>query len=152
MPDAATTALTPGVALTSAVLYWANLQSRLNAVSNRLRALNAERRELVEGTPRASSVARQVEVFLRRTRVLHGAVILAVMTLVAFLISSAALFVAPREFVLRRAMATWAFIVGLTTFGASLSATLGEMWLARDALDEDVAASPPRAEGSPPST
>jgi hypothetical protein len=145
MPDASTSsALTPGVALTSAVIYWANLQSRLGAVSNRLRALNAERRDLVEGSPRAVSVGRQVEVFLHRTRVLHRAVILSVTTLVAFLMSSAALFVVPHEITLRRDLATGAFSLGLAAFGASLAATLREMLLARAALDDDVAESRPR--------
>jgi hypothetical protein len=153
MPDATTSALTPGVALTSAVIYWANLQSRLGAVSNRLRALNAELRDLVEGAARAVSVAQQVKVFVHRTRVLHSAVLMAVATLVALLVSSAALFVVPHEIALHRELATGSFIVGLGTFGASLGATLWEMLLARAALDNDVASSRPRPvpeRGRPP--
>jgi hypothetical protein len=126
------------------VIYWANLQSRLNSVSIRLRDLNAELRGLVEGAPRAMSVAKQIEVFVRRARVLHGAVVISVATLVAFLISSAALFVLPYEIALRRGVATGAFIVGLGAFGASLGATLWEMLLARAGLDEDVATSGPQ--------
>lgn len=141
---AATSALTPGVALTSAVIYWANLQSRLSAVSNRLRALNAELRDLVEGAPRTESVAKQVRVFLHRMRLLHNAVVLSVVTLVALLIASAVLFVAPHQFALHRTLATAAFIGGLVTFGLSLAATLSEMLHARAALDEDVATSAPR--------
>jgi hypothetical protein len=149
MPDAATSsALTPGVALTSAVIYWANLQSRLSAVSNRLRDLDAELRDLVEGAPRAASVAMQIKVFLHRTRVLHIAVVLSVATLVAFLLSSAALFVVPHGMLLRRGLATGAFILGLATFGASVAATLWEMLLARAALENDVTASTARPAGS----
>lgn len=140
---AAASALTPGVALTSAVLYWANLQSRLSAVSNRLRALNKELRTLVEGAPRTVSVSKQVGVFLHRMRLLHNAVVLSVVTLVALLIASAVTFVAPHGLLPRRALTKGAFVAGLLTFGLSLSATLWEMLLARAALDEDVATSGP---------
>jgi hypothetical protein len=144
MPEVATSALTPGVALTSVVIYWGSLQSRLNGVSDRLRSLNTEMRDLVEGAARTVAVAHQVKVLVRRTRVLHGAAIMSVATMVAFLVSSAALFLVPHEIELRRRLATQAFIIGLATFGASLAMTLWEMLLARAALETDVAASQPR--------
>jgi hypothetical protein len=144
MAEVATSALTPGVALTSVVIFWGSLQARLNAASDRLRTLNAELRDLVEGAARTVSVAHQIKVFVRRTRVLHGAVLMSVATMVAFLISSAGLFLVPHEIEMGRRLATQAFIVGLATFGASLGMTLWEMLLARDALDHDVAASAPR--------
>jgi hypothetical protein len=150
MADVATSALTPGVALTSVVIYWGNLQARLNAVSDRLRTLNTELRGLVEGAARAVSVAYQIKVFVRRTRTLHVAVVMAVATLAAFLISSAALFVVPHEAELRRRLATSSFLVGLATFGGSLAMTLAEMLLARTALDHDVAGSGPRPAQEPP--
>jgi hypothetical protein len=150
MPETMSTALTPGVALTSAVIYWANLQARLSAVSDRLRTLNAELRNLAEGAPRTAGVRRQIKVFVHRIHVLHNAVVLSVVMLVAFVIASAALFLAPREVVLRRALASGAFYVGLATFAASLGATLWEMLLARQTLDTDVATSAPRPADHPP--
>src|SRR5262245_2101664 len=86
-------ALAPGVALTSVVIYWANLQTRLDAISSRVRGLNSESRGAVKGSPRALSVARQVAMLSHRSRVLHVGVVLSVVALVGFLGASAALFV-----------------------------------------------------------
>ena len=137
-------ALAPGVALTSAVIYWANLQGRLDTISARVRGLNAELRGgLVENSPRATSVGRQVQMLSRRLRVLHGGVVLSVVTLVAFLGASAVLFVAPSTFAARDTFAETLFMVGLATFVGSLMTTLWEMLWSRRSIDEDIAGSRP---------
>jgi len=41
-------AVAPGVALTSALVYWASLQGRLDAIARRVRSLNSELRTSVE--------------------------------------------------------------------------------------------------------
>ena len=137
-------ALAPGVALTSAVIYWANLQGRLDTISGRVRGLNAELRGgIVEGSARAGSIERQVNMLSRRLRVLHGGVVLSVVTLMAFLCSSAVLFVAPATFTARDTLAETLFMLGLGTFGGSLMTTLWEMLWSRRSIDEDIAGSRP---------
>jgi uncharacterized protein DUF2721 len=145
MPDPSTlsSVLAPGVALTSAVIYWANLQGRLDAISTRVRALNGELRGLVEGAPRALSVQRQVSMLNRRSQVLHAGVVLSVVTVVAFLGSTAVLFVALAAARQSDGLATVLFMTGLASFGVSLATTLWEMLWARRSLDEDIAGSPP---------
>jgi hypothetical protein len=137
-------ALAPGVALTSAVIYWANLQGRLDTISGRVRGLNAELRgSVVDGSPRALSIDRQVSMLSRRLRVLHVGVVLSVVTLVAFLGASAVLFVAPPTISTRETLAAALFMLGLATFGGSLMTTLWEMLWSRRSLDEDIAGSRP---------
>src|SRR5438552_2994910 len=117
-------ALAPGVALTSAVIYWANVQSRLDALSSRVRALNAELRTLVGGSPRATSIEAQVAMLASRSRVLHVGVVLSVVALVGFLGSSAVLFVRLGRGAVADALATSLFMLGLGAFGVSLLSTL----------------------------
>src|SRR5258706_8276637 len=97
-PSSMTSALAPGVALTSAVIYWANLQGRLDTISGRVRGLNAELRALTADAPRVASIERQVVMLSRRLRVLHKGVVLSVVTLIAFLGASALVFVLPAAF------------------------------------------------------
>jgi len=139
-------ALAPGVALTSAVIYWANLQGRLDTIATRVRSLNAELRGSTQGSPRAQSVQQQVQMLARRSRTLHAGVVLSVLALLGFLGSSAVLFVALG--VLRvgvlQGVATGLFMLGLSALGASLMTTLWEMLWARRSLDEDIRSSTPR--------
>ncbi|HVZ74538.1 MAG TPA: DUF2721 domain-containing protein [Polyangia bacterium] len=143
-PTSITSALAPGVALTSAVIYWANLQGRLDTISGRVRGLNAELRGSVAGTPRTVSIERQIGMLSRRLRVLHKGVVLSVVTLIAFLVSSAVLFVFAPTFPPRQAMAEALFLLGLATFGGSLGTMLWEMLWSRLSLEEDIAGSRPR--------
>jgi hypothetical protein len=137
-------ALAPGVALTSAVIYWANLQSRMDSLAGRVRGLNAELRAQTRGSVRALSVARQVAMLSTRSRVLHAGVVLSVVALVGFLGSSAILFIALARFHLGGAVATALFMIGLVAFGASALITLWEMLWAYRSLEEDVRSSLPR--------
>jgi hypothetical protein len=137
-------ALAPGVALTSAVIYWANMQSRLDTLSLRVRSLNTELRGLARGAPRAGSVQRQVTALVKRTRVLHVGVVLSVVALVGFLGSSAVLFVALARFQRGGVFAMALFMLGLASFGASLMTTLWEMMWAYRTLEEDVRGSQPQ--------
>jgi hypothetical protein len=143
--DAATlgSALAPGVALTSVVIYWANLQSRLDAISSRVRGLNGELRGAIKASPRALSVARQVAMLSHRSLVLHVGVVLSVVALVGFLGASAALFISLKGPPLGQAVATVMFMVGQGAFGASLCTTLWEMLWARRSLEEDIRSSQP---------
>ena len=134
-------ALAPGVALTSAVLYWANLQSRLDSLAQRIRMLNTELRGISEPSPRSVSVAQQVEMLTTRTRVLHVGVLLSVMALIGFIGSSAALFATALQHTVNDSLATLLFMLGLAAFGCSLLTTLWEMLWARRSLDEDVRSS-----------
>jgi Protein of unknown function (DUF2721) len=136
--------LAPGVALTSVVIYWANLQSRLDTIAQRVRSLNAELRTEVDGSERASSVQRQVEMLFRRTRALHLAVLLSIVALIGFLASSAILFIVEGPDPRARWVAAGLFILGLATFGASLVAMFWEILWARLSLEEDVRSSHPR--------
>jgi Protein of unknown function (DUF2721) len=138
-----TSALAPGVALTSAVIYWANLQGRLDTISGRVRTLNTELRNGVAGSHRALSIARQVQMMSARSRVLHAGVVMSVVTLVAFLGSSAVVFVTSVGYSAPGAFATTLFMIGLASFGLSLMTTLWEMLWARRSLDEDIAGSRP---------
>jgi hypothetical protein len=146
--DAATvgSALAPGVALTSAVIYWANLQSRLDAISSRVRGLNAELRGAIKGSPRALSVGRQVAMLSLRSSVLHVGVVLSVVALVGFLASSAVLFISLHGPAAGQEVAAAMFMGGLGAFGASLSTTLWEMLWARRSLEEDIRSSQPPGE------
>jgi len=137
-------ALAPGVALTSAVIYWANMQSRLDALAAKVRNLNTELRGHTRGTPRAQSVQRQVAALTRRSRVLHVGVVLSVVALVGFLGSSAVLFIALAQFQHGGAFATVLFMLGLMAFGASVLTALWEMLWAYRTLEEDVRSSQPR--------
>jgi hypothetical protein len=138
-------ALAPGVALTSAVIYWANLQGRLDTIAGRVRGLNAELRAETAGSPRAQSVELQVQMLARRSRVIHAGVVLSVLALVGFLGSSAVLFIALGigSGGLARVLATTLFMLGLSALGASLLTTLWEMLWARRSLDEDIRSSRP---------
>jgi hypothetical protein len=137
-------ALAPGVALTSAVIYWANLQSRLDNLAQRVRNLNRELREDVRGSPRALSIQRQVAMLTKRSRVLHAGVVLSVVALIGFLGSSAILFIALARFHVGGALATVLFMIGLVCFGSSAVVTLWEMLWAYRSLEEDVRSSVPR--------
>lgn len=141
--SAIVSALAPGVALTSAAIYWANLQSRLDALATRVRSLNAELRRETRGTPRAESVQRQVAMLSARSRVLHIGVVLSVVALVGFLGSSAMLFVAARATHLATMIAVALFLTGLLALGGSLLTTLWEMLWARRSLNEDIRSSQP---------
>lgn len=147
MPDTSplTSVLAPGVALTSAVIYWANLQGRLDSIALRVRTLNAELRGLVEGTPRAASIVRQVEMLSHRSHVLHVGVVLSVVTLVGFLSSSALVFVVSPRYEAPRQVASGLFMLALVAMFGSLLTTLWEMLWARRSLDDDIASSRPRS-------
>jgi hypothetical protein len=137
-------ALAPGVALTSAVIYWANVQSRLDTLSGRVRALNNELRTLIAGTPRAQSIGRQVMMLSRRSRVLHVGVVMSVVALLGFLGSSAVLFFSVgRHIEVGRTLAIVLFMFALVAFGGSLLSTLWEMLWAYRSLEEDISSSHP---------
>ena len=142
--SAIVSALAPGVALTSAAIYWANLQSRLDNLATRVRSLNTELRGETRGTPRAVSIALQVNMVAARSRVLHVGVVLSVMALVGFLGSSAMLFIAARDSRGAIIVAVIMFMTGLLALGGSLLTTLWEMLWARRSLDEDIRSSKPR--------
>jgi hypothetical protein len=146
MADTSTiaSALAPGVALTSAVIYWANMQSRLDALAGKVRTLNTELRAETKGSPRAESVQRQVAALTRRSRVLHMGVVLSVIALVGFLGSSAVLFIALAQFQRGGVLATALFMLGLLAFGSSVLTALWEMLWAYRTLEEDVRSSQPR--------
>ena len=150
--SAITSALAPGVALTSAVIYWANLQSRLDTIAGRIRALNSELRTETEGSRRAESVMRQIQLLFRRSQVLHVGVVLSIVALVGFLGSSAMLFIAVGAVHVGNVPATAAFMIGLGGFGASLFSSLWEMLWARRSLEEDVRSSSPRAKAKATAT
>jgi hypothetical protein len=137
-------ALAPGVALTSAVIYWANLQSRMDSLAGRVRALNAELRGESKGSVRALSVQRQVAMLSKRSRVLHLGVVLSVLALIGFLGASAVLFIALARFHVGGTLATALFMLGLVAFGSSALITLWEMLWAFRSLEEDVQSSVPR--------
>lgn len=143
--SAITSALAPGVALTSAVIYWANLQSRLDTIAARVRGLNSELRLELRGSDRARSVQRQIELLFKRSRVLHAGVVLSVVALVGFLGSSAMLFIAVGAMRLGNGPATALFMIGLGGFGSSLGFSLWEILWARRSLEEDVRGSTPRS-------
>jgi hypothetical protein len=141
-------AVAPGVALTSAIIYWAHLQGRLDTIAGRVRSLNSELRGSVEGGARVASVQRQVAMLSRRSRVLHAGVLLAVLALVGFLGSSAVAFVTTggREYpTLTRAL----FMLGLGAFGMSLLPALWEMLWAVRSLQEDIDSSKPAPASAP---
>jgi len=146
MADTSTiaSALAPGVALTSAVIYWANLQGRLDALASKVRSLNTELRGETAGSPRALSVQRQVAALIKRSRVLHAGVVMSVVALVGFLGSSAVLFIALAQFQRGGAFATALFMLGLMSFAASVLTALWEMLWAYRTLEEDVRSSQPR--------
>lgn len=138
-------ALAPGVALTSAVIYWANVQSRLDNLAGRVRALNSELRGLTGAIPRAASIERQVLMLSRRSRVLHVGVVLSVVALLGFLGSSAVLFISVgRHIEVGRTLAIVLFMLALAAFGASLMSTLWEMLWAFRSLEEDISSSRPK--------
>jgi hypothetical protein len=139
-------ALAPGVALTSAVIYWANLQARLDNIATRVRTLNSELRGLRQSSPRALSVERQVEMLFQRSRVLHVGVVLSVIALIGFLGASATLFLVLARVKAGEILATGLFTMGLVAFGVSLLPTLWEMLSSYRSLEEDVRSSRPRPE------
>jgi hypothetical protein len=133
-------AVAPGVALTSAVIYWANLQGRLDQISMRVRTLNAELRASAAASARTRSVQKQVGMLRGRLHVLHVGVLFSVMTLLAFLGSSGVLFYARGH----ERLAGLLFMGGMLTFGLALATTLWEMLWARRSLEEDVESSRPK--------
>jgi hypothetical protein len=147
--SAIVSALAPGVALTSAAIYWANLQSRLDGLAGRVRGLNTELRHETAGSPRAASIMRQVSMLASRSRVLHAGVVLSVVALMGFLGSSAMLFIADGPSSAAVVVATVLFMLGLGAFGTSLVTTLWEMLWARRSLAEDIRGSVPRASATP---
>jgi hypothetical protein len=137
-------ALAPGVALTSAVIYWANLQSRMDSLAQRVRTLNKELRADVKGSTRALSIQLQVAMLTKRSRMLHVGVVLSVVALFGFLASSAILFIALARFHMGGTLATVLFTLGLVCFASSAVVTLWEMLWAYRSLEEDVRSSLPR--------
>ncbi|HVR64621.1 MAG TPA: DUF2721 domain-containing protein [Polyangia bacterium] len=147
--SAIVSALAPGVALTSATIYWANLQGRLDSLSSRVRGLNAELRRETKGSPRALSIERQVAMLSARSRVLHTGVVLSVVSLLGFLGSSAMLFIAARTPLVPTIVAVSLFLLALVAMGGSMTTTLWEMLWARRSLDEDIFSSRPRDPAAP---
>jgi hypothetical protein len=148
--SAIASSLAPGVALTSAVIYWANLQGRLDSIATRVRSLNAELRRETKGSPRAVSVGIQVELLFRRSRVLHAGVLLSAVALVGFLGSSAILFIVAGRLQFSNMVATGLFMGGLVALAGSMLTMLWEMLWARRSLEEDVRSSHPLEAPAPP--
>ena len=147
--SAIVSALAPGVALTSAAIYWANLQGRLDGLATRVRSLNAEMRRETRGSVRALSIERQVAMLSERSHVLHIGVVLSVVALLGFLGSSAMLFVAARTTLVPTIVAVSLFLLALVAMGGSMATTLWEMLWARRSLDEDISSSRPRDPAAP---
>jgi hypothetical protein len=135
--------LAPGVALTSAVIYWGNLQGRLGTVSVLVRALDGELRALDGTAARVPNLENQLRTLVRRTHVLHVSVVLSVVTMAAFIGANAVLFAVPSSIGGRDVAAADLFMLGLGTFVLSLVTNLWETWLARRSLDDDIAGSRP---------
>ena len=92
-------ALAPGVALTSMIFYYGNLQSRMIFTVETIRTLNREARQLQAAPPadadeRIESIRWQVEFLSRRFRNIHQAMLLVYGGFGSFIITIVALLTA----------------------------------------------------------
>lgn len=140
-------ALAPGVALTSMIFYYGNLQSRMVFTVETIRALNREARELqspgatIDET-RANSIRWQVGFLSRRFRNIHHAMLLVycgfgslIVTIVALLMMR--VLQAPAL----SAFALITFTLGLALMGAATVISSRELRLARKTIIEDIESS-----------
>jgi hypothetical protein len=137
-------ALAPGVALTSMIFYYGNLQSRMVFTVETIRALNREARELqapgaIRDDARVDSIRWQVEFLARRFRNIHQAMLLVyggfgslIVTIVALLVMR----VFQAQAVSTLALVT--FTMGLAFMGAATIVSSRELRLARKTILEDI--------------
>lgn len=137
-------AVAPGVALTSGIIYYNSLQSRLNVVTSRVRDLNREARAIqVKTTPerlRLESVRWQVDSLTHRAHLLQKAVIAVYFGILGFILSIGELLVmgvydAERDFI---RLANITFGVGLLGILVGMCMSLFEMYFSNRTLVEDV--------------
>lgn len=90
--DMITTALAPGVALTSVIFYNTSLQNRFIYITGRTRELNKEARQLradnrVKHAARLKSIDWQVHLLLKRSRIIRYSVLITYGALLCFILT-----------------------------------------------------------------
>jgi hypothetical protein len=137
-------ALAPGVALTSGIFYANGLHVRLNVLTARVRDLNREARLLgADELQRRASIRRQVDLFLRRVRIVQRAVVASYVGLVLYigtiLLLLAVGIVEPG--VDLAPVADALFGAGLLAVACAIVLSIVEMDLSNRTLAEDIATS-----------
>lgn len=140
-------ALAPGVALTSMIFYYGNLQSRMIFTVETIRSLNREARQLQAGDPadgesRIESIRWQVEFLSRRFRNIHHAMLLVYGGFGSFIVTIVALLAAGVFFVpALNALAIFTFTLGFVCMGAATLISSQELRLAQMTIMEDIGSS-----------
>ena len=148
-------ALAPGVALTSSIFYYGNLQSRMVFTVETIRSLNREARELQAADPAASearltSIRWQVDFVARRFQGIHQAMLCVYGGFGSFIATIVILLLV--GLIPNLPMSTLAvvtFTLGLACIGAATVISSRELRLARKTILEDIDSSyhwapPPR--------
>jgi hypothetical protein len=142
-----TSALAPGIALTSVIFYNTSLQNRFVYISSRIRDLNREARDLAErGTPRAAarlrSVREQVTLFTQRSLairqcilIVYGAFFCFILTILMLLISHG------KADSFLGFLPLTIFGLGLCALACAIVISIREMSLSHQTLLKDIAGS-----------
>jgi Protein of unknown function (DUF2721) len=149
------TAVAPGVALTSSIFFTSGLQARFTTITGRVRELNREARGLnAQRTPVASpgeeratterlpSIRRQVERLLVRVALVHRAILLAYLGTLAFAVTMLVLLVEGIfSLSIGGPVSVLFFAVGLGTMVVAVATSVREVSLARTTVEEDTRSS-----------
>ena len=140
-------ALAPGVALTSAIFYYGNLQSRMIFTVDTIRRLNAEARELqAQASPvhdsRLQSLQWQVNFLKRRFVGIHNAILIVYTAFASFILTIMALLL--KSVLQVEALSVVGIVMFSAGFGCMALATVfssREIRLSRKTIMEDIESS-----------
>lgn len=148
-------ALAPGVALTSSIFYYGNLQARMVFTVETIRSLNCEARDIQANDPaageaRLTSIRWQVDFLARRFQNIHHAMLSVYCGFGSFIATIVVLLlVGIFPDIPLSTLALFTFTIGLGCIGAATVISSQELRLARQTILEDIDSShqwapPPR--------
>ena len=143
-PTAIMQALAPGVALTSAIFYYGNLQSRMIFTVETIRRLNAEARELQGQAPtacedRIRSIRWQVNFLKQRFVSIHRAILIVYTAFISFIVTIVSLFArGVFQLDLLVGVAILSFSAGFFCMGLATVVSSREIRLSRKTIFEDI--------------
>lgn len=138
--------LAPGLALSSGIIFANSLLTRTSVVSSRVRDLNKEARALRASSPvneaRLACIRLQVDLLLRRARIIQRAVLCSFAGVVCFITTILELLLFGFINVgADTAVAPVTFAAGLVSVGAAMLLSFSEMTLSSDTLEMDIESS-----------
>lgn len=135
-----TTALSPGIGLTSVIFYANGLHSRFSTITGRARDLNKEARQLSsDNLIRMESLRIQVNFLTRRAAIIRRAIVVVYFAMFSFILTILALlFLNFFQLQPWQPVALVTFALGFISLGVATVINGTEVALAQDTLSEDI--------------